>query len=569
MIWPKRNTLIHAGLIIVAILWVFWPALHGDWISDDLLYVSENTLMQDPARLWKAWFQPGSFVEYYPIQQTLQWFQWRAWGNDTFGYHLTNVLLHALNALLLWRLFAKLGLRLAWLGAFVFAVHPMNVESVAWIAEFKNTLSLSPFLAALCFWIEYDEHRRERDYWGALGFFLIAMLCKISMAPFPALILLYAWWRRGRIRWQDWQAILPFFVISITLGTLTILSGQWYANHIHQSTDVPVIGGVFSHLALVATSISFYLFNFLCPLNLMLSYPRWSVNPASVDQLLLAVAWFGLLGWFWIRRKTWGKHALLGIGFYLLFILPFSGVIAVTFMNSTWVMSHLAYLPMIGLIGLTLALLEQIGGRLPQVLRRPGVALVAGVIVIFAWESHTYAAAFAGPEALAIYTIQRNPTAPEPRYDLGFAMLHSGRTSEALEQFEAALQLKPDYLNARINLAADLILLGRYDEAIQQCREALRLKPDSLDACNNWGQALAQDGQMEEAARQFQAALQINPDDLKSHYDLGMANESLGRIPEAIEQYQFVLKVDPNYEEAGSRLTRLTLLGKSGPHQDP
>src|SRR5580658_2486175 len=108
--WP---TLLQALLIVAAGFWVFWPALHGGWIGDDTWYIVENPLMNDPARIWKAWFQLGSWVEYYPLEETVQWGQWQLWHDDTFGYHLTNVVLHLISALLVWRLFSKFGLRLA------------------------------------------------------------------------------------------------------------------------------------------------------------------------------------------------------------------------------------------------------------------------------------------------------------------------------------------------------------------------------------------------------------------------------------------------------------------------
>ena len=179
-------TWLQAALIATATLWVFSPAFHGTWLMDDGLYVLENPLQHDPARLWKTWFVPGSFIEYYPMEETVRWAQWQLWGAEPLGYHLTNVGLQIVSALLVWRLLAKLGLRLAWIGGLIFAVHPVQVESVAWIAELKNLLSLTPFLLAMAAWIDFEERRDARDYWLALGLFLVAMLCKISAAPFPA-----------------------------------------------------------------------------------------------------------------------------------------------------------------------------------------------------------------------------------------------------------------------------------------------------------------------------------------------------------------------------------------------
>jgi len=242
--------LLRVAVIAVAGLWIYWPALYGDWISDDIMYVSQNPLLRDPARLWKAWFAPGSFIEYYPIEEWVRWGQWQLWHQDTFGYHLTNVVLHVINALLVWRLLSKFGLRFAWLGGLIFAIHPMQVESVAWISELKNTLSLPPLLLALCFLIDYEENRNRNDYFLALGLFLVAMLCKVSMAPVPFVILLYAWWKRGRIVWSDLQDSVPFFAISFVLGMTAVFIGTWYLQIHHESPDVVPIDGFFSRLAM-------------------------------------------------------------------------------------------------------------------------------------------------------------------------------------------------------------------------------------------------------------------------------------------------------------------------------
>jgi hypothetical protein len=166
--------LLRAVLIVSAAFWVFAPSLHGDWLMDDDFYVTQNALLNDPARLWKIWFAPGSLIEYYPIEATVQSIQWHFWRMDTLGYHLTSLILHIASALLVWRLLSKFGLRLAWLGGFLFAIHPVTVESVAWISELKNTLSLPFFLLSVCSWIAYSEHGRSRDYLLALGLFIVA-----------------------------------------------------------------------------------------------------------------------------------------------------------------------------------------------------------------------------------------------------------------------------------------------------------------------------------------------------------------------------------------------------------
>ena len=239
------------GIVAVG-WWIYVPVLHGGWLWDDDSLVTQNSLVHDPAGLWKIWFTPRRMIDFQPIKFTVAWVQWHLWNNDPFGYHVTNILLHLISALLVWRLFRKLGLRLAWLGGLIFAIHPVAVESVAWIAELKNTLSLPLFLSAMCSWIDYEQGKRRKDYFLSLGFFLAAMLCKTSMAMFPAVILLYAWWKRKRIGWSDLKISTPFFMISLVLGLITIS----FLHHSMGTTPIP-LGGLLSRLALVGLTVSF------------------------------------------------------------------------------------------------------------------------------------------------------------------------------------------------------------------------------------------------------------------------------------------------------------------------
>jgi protein O-mannosyl-transferase len=504
--------LLRALLIIAAGFWVYAPSLQGDWLMDDDFYVTQNALLHDPARLWKIWFAPGSLTEYYPIEATAQAVQWHFWHLNTTGYHLTNVVLHIIGALLVWRLLEKFQLRLAWLGGFLFAVHPAAVESVAWISEFKNTLSLPPFLLAMIFWIDYDDHRRPRDYLFALGFFLIAMLCKISMALFPLVILLYAWWKRGRIGGRDIIISAPFFLVSLILGLTTVLVGNWFREAHLQAATNPDIGGWPERLILAGTSLLFYFTKCIWPADMSPIYPKWPIDPTvPLACSLLIVP--GALAWFWIRRKTWGRHALLGVGFFLINLLPFIGLNSVTYMGFTWVMDHFLYLPMIGLIGLAIAALENVEGQLPAA-SRPLLTLgTAAVLALLAWESHAYAGIFDGPEKLWGYTIQRNPTSWLAHNNLGDVYLETRRSTEAVAQYEEALRYNPNSVEAHTNLGFAFGLAGRTDDAIAQYEQALNLNPHFGLAQANLGHLLEQTGHVSEAIEHYEQALLINSRD--------------------------------------------------------
>jgi hypothetical protein len=320
------QALLQALVIAATVLWIYWPALHGDWLWDDNIDITNNSITQSPSGLWSIWFEPGSQLDYYPIKQSVQWVQWHLWGMDTLGYHLTNVLLHIVGALLVWRLLSKFGLRLAWLGGLIFAIHPVQVESVAWIAELKNTLSLPPFLLAMCAWIDYEERGKSKDYWLALGLFLAAMLGKLSVVLFPLVVLLYAWWRRGRIGWNDLKASLPFFGVSLLVGLITIGTGIWDHRFGHPDPGAVPVGGLLARLVAVGLSLSFCFSKSFLPVGLLPIYPKWPIDPSSPVQYLPWLVLGGTIYWFWTKRQSWGRHALLGLGFFLINLGPWGRV---------------------------------------------------------------------------------------------------------------------------------------------------------------------------------------------------------------------------------------------------
>ena len=339
-------TWLRAAVIVLAGTWVYWPALRGGWLWDDGLEIARNELLHRPGGWWRAWVAPAG-LDYYPLKDSLQWVQWHLWGDHTLGYHLTNVGLHLLGALLVWRLLACLGARLGWIGGLLFAVHPLAVESVAWISELKNTLSLPLLLAAMICFVEFDDGceggsaggaaQRVGDppspgfgglrnalhlYLWSIVFFLAAMLAKSSVVMFPVVLLLHAWWRRGRITRRDLRASAPFFAISLALGVVTV----WFQQH--RAIGLPAAAPTFLlRLAGAGRAIGFYLAKGAFPTGLIPIYPRWNPDLVSPWQALSWVVIAGALLGFWVKRATWGRHALLGSGWFLVNLLPVLGII--------------------------------------------------------------------------------------------------------------------------------------------------------------------------------------------------------------------------------------------------
>jgi len=535
-------TLLQGLLIIVTGLWIYSPVFHGYWLWDDDTEIYQNPITLDQNGWWVNWLMPSRLSTYYPIKADVQWLQWRIWGLDTPGYHLTNIGLHVISALLVWRLLSKLGLRLAWLGGMLFVVHPVTVESVAWISEIKNALSLPPFLLALCYWIEYDKNRHLRDYLWAAGWFLIAMLCKITMAFFPAIILLHAWWKHGRLYWRDLKVSMPFWAIGISLASITLWLQQSkrLINHY-----LDPLGGILQRLVCAQETVLFFLWKAVWPVELLPVYQPWPVKSGSIWQLFPSLILIGVLIWFWTRRRTWGRHVLLGVGFFLIMLIPVIGFIQLQYASMVWSLDHLNYLPLIGLIGLAVTGLEQISLRLSPVFRRFEFGMVAVMLVIMAWESHLYASAFSSPYRLWTYTLAKNPDAAPARTNLGLLLLEHHRIPEAIEELSAALKINPENSEAQNGLGNALFYSGKTAEAIPHYKESLKHNPNYTPAYNGLANALMQIGDLANARATCEKGLRIDPDYVGAHCTLGLILIKMGDADAANAELETAKRLDP------------------------
>jgi len=500
----RRLVFLQAALIILAGWWVYFPALHGGWLWDDNTDITENPVLRDPAGIWKIWFAPTS-LDFYPLKASVQWIQWRLWGLDPFGYHVTNVVLHLICALLLWRVLSKLGVRLAWLGGLLFVIHPMAVESVAWIVELKNVMSLAFLLGALLAYIDYDESKSTRSYGWAAALFLAAMLSKTSVVMFPFVLLLYCWWKRGRISRRDLKSSAPFFAISLGLGIVTL----WLQQHRAIGAAVIPLGSIASRLAAAGLAAAYYLWKCVLPLNLVPIPPRWNVIPPSLLQFLPWIFFAALAAGLWSKRAGPARHALFALGFFLLSLAPILGFVTVSFMRITGVMDHLAYVALAGVVGLAAAGVGAALHRVAPVRRGWAIGAVAGICALLAAASHSYARVFSDNEGFWAYTLEHNPEAWVAEYNLGLALIEANRVPDAIGHFERALRLHPDYPEAENNLADALCETGRLAEAIPHFEAALRLGPDDPVVRYNFGLALRRLGRPAEAREQWAAAARL------------------------------------------------------------
>jgi len=535
--------LLQAALLIAVTLACFWPALRGGWLWDDDLEIVRSPFIRAAGGWWKPWVSPAG-MDYFPLKDTLHWFQWRLWGDAVLGYHVSNVCLHLLSALLLWRLLDKLGAPQAWLGGLLFAVHPVAVESVAWISEFKNTASFPPLLLGLGAWVDYDERRRPRDLWLALAWFVVAMLCKTSVVMLPFFLLLLAWWRRRRIGLSDLLAAAPFFAVSLVLGLVTLR----FQGH-RAMIDAGPAAGFIARFDQAGWNLLFYLRTFLWPVRLSPIYePFQATLPGLVPWLFVAAALVGC----WLCRAGWGRHALLGGGWFVLNLIPILGLVPLSYLRVAPRADHFAYLSLAGITALAGAGFAAAWDAVSSQLRvRRLILALAGtmLVVAFAVLSRAHAAIFRDESVLWHEAVARSPNAWLAHNNLGRVLMGEGSPSLAREQFEAALRLGPDSAEVQTNLGNALEALNLAPAAQAHYEAAVKIDPAFAGAHYGLGRSLLRSGHPAEAAAELQRTVTLDPSHAFAHNNLGLALAQLGHLPDALVEYQKALQLNPRLPE--------------------
>lgn len=533
-------TLGKVALILIAVWAIYSPVLRGGWLWDDEAELVQNPEVSGAGGLAKIWFQP-SHADYFPLKSTVQWIGWRLWQDNVVGYHALNLALHALSALLVWSLFRRLGLRLAWLGGLLFAVHPVAVESVAWIAELKNTLSLPLLLLAMCAYLDYDEGGRRSRYWAALGWFLASLLCKTSGVMLPVVFLLYHLWKTGRITLGNIRTVAAFFAVSLVLGLVTI---HFQDQRAIGSAELPVTG-LASRVANAAHVIFFYLGKIFVPVHLMPIYPQWGTEPVAAGDFLPLLGLVALAAACWYRRLGWGRHGLFGVGAFIALLAPVLGFVPMVYHRLSWVADHFVYLPMLGLVALAVGGIDWGLARIGKQGERVAHAALLALAFAFGAMSRDYAKIFRDDEVLWTYTLRHNPGAWMAENNLGLGLHHAGKYAEAIARFRTSIKLYPRFAEARMNLANSLMQTGSGEEAISEYREAIRLKPSFAEAYNNLGSALFLSGQAPEALAAYRKALELRPDYADVHNNLGKISMRTGDFAAAAGHYEKAVEFAP------------------------
>lgn len=505
----RRRLLLGAGLIVLLVAAVYFRTAWYGYVWDDPVHVTENTMLRDLAGLWKIWTNPiDVFPQYYPLTLTSFWLEVQAFGVKPGPQHVINFLLHAANALLVWAVLRRLKVPGAYLAALIFAVHPINVESVAWVSERKNVLSGLFALSSAWFYAGWLEDGRRRGWYAALGLFLCAMLAKTVTATLPAAFLILHWLREGKVSRRDAANLAPFFGLGVALGLYSV-----FLEHSVAGADEVVWGfGLAGRVALAGRILWSYVIDLVWPASQVFIAPKWKVDGGSPVAWLWPLTAAALPVALWLARGKAGRGPLAAVAVYFVTILPVTGVVKVYPFKFAWTADHFAYLAAIPLFALLGAILAESARR---VFPFPQRALAATLLVAaLAGLSFARVPAYRDEETLWLDTLEKNPSATIATNNLGFAWFQQGnRWEDVVRVSQAGVDAGGYDAEVLVNLGGAQAVLGRVDEACANFRRALALDPTHPNATYNMYTCAIERGDLADAEKWLNRAIELMPDD--------------------------------------------------------
>ncbi|MHB8898636.1 MAG: tetratricopeptide repeat protein, partial [Thermoguttaceae bacterium] len=531
--------LLFAAIAAVTLL-AYQPAWRGEPLWDDDAHLTTAAL-SSWGGLWRIWTDFTVTQQYYPVTSSAFWLMNRLWGHEPLGYHVVNILLHATSAFLIARILRRWSVPGAVVAAVIFALHPVHVESVAWMSELKNTLSGLFYLGALASYLKFDDRRDRRYYAAALVLFVLALGSKTVTATLPVAILVALWWLRGRLDWRrDALPLAPFFAAGAVAGIGTAwLEVAW----VGASGEAFGLSSV-ERLLLAGRAVWFYAAKLVWPVPLMFTYPRWTISQAVWWQYLFPAALALVLAASWtVRRRT--RTPLAVALFFCITLTPAIGIVNVYPFRFSYVADHFQYLASIGPIAAMAAALTWLARRrLPSLPEAAVAALIAVPLLALTFENSRQ---YANEEVLYRTTLQKNPDSLVARNNLALLLLQGPAEgwAEGMEHARAAVQIDPKDAESHDNLGVACQRMLRFEDAIGEHVEAIRLKPDLVQAYDNLAIAQAALGRLDQAIASWEALLKITPDNAQALSDLSRVLIRRGRTHEAVRRARQAAAVDP------------------------
>ena len=487
--YSRQDALVALALGVLVVVSYLPAMLWGGFVWDDRI-MTDAEPVQEVSGLWQIWFSPSAIEgegHYWPLVYTTFWLEHKLWGFDPTGYHVVNVLLHLANTLLVWHLMRRLAVPGAWVVAAVFAVHPLHVESVAWVLERKDVLSGLFYLAAALAWLRFVEQPHSRWYAWSLVLYAAGLLSKSIAITLPAAFLLWHWWKQGRLTSVDLLRIVPFCVVGliITVGDLSF----------YQSLEPLSLGYSFTERTLIAArALWFYVGKLLWPTNLAVIYPLWDIrvaDPLAWGYLIAAVA---LVVALWHFRYQIGRGPLAGALFFAVTLLPVLSFIDYGYMQYAFVADRFQYLAGIGVMAIVIGAVACGVGRLSPLWQKGAWVVAAAVVAVLGVLTWQQASIWRDNETLNRHIIALNPQARSAHLNLGVTLYKQARYEEALDIARVAVEQRPDFALAHLNLGAILNALGRFEEAETHLRRAIALDPQKKSVHFKLGNALYNQG---------------------------------------------------------------------------
>ncbi len=576
---PRSFRLLGSLLIAGSASLAYLPALRAGFIWDDDAYVFNNPVLTAPDGLRRIWFDARSSPQYYPLTFSSFYLEHRLWGFNAVGYHVVNVVLHAAGAVLVWRVLRELGVPGSWLAAALFALHPVEVESVAWVTERKNTLSGLLALAALWAFLRARPLGRAGAmevprplHWGwyglSLGLFALALLSKSVVAMLAVVLLLLAWWKRPRLGVRELLALAPFFLLGAALG---LNSARLEVEHVGARGPEFRLGP-FERLTIAGRAIWFYAGKLIAPVDLSFIYPRWEVDPRRPGQWLPVLAATAIATALFLARRRLGKGPVVAALGYAAMLFPVLGFLDVYPMRYSFVADHFQYHASV----VFLAAMPAAAARVfPGLAGRPRLAAIAALPVLVLLGSLTWSRCLVYRDSIRLWTdtLAKNPAAWVAHSNLGSQLAAQGRLAEAIDHYRKAIEMRPNDKSGYIKLglayssAQDLPrAIAAYERGLACPVDDAEVEPIRRGALeNNLGTARLLIGDVDGAVEHYRRALLALPDYAEAHSNLGIVLASRGREAEAREHLRTALRLNPRDADTRAVLDRLGPAGDSSP----
>ncbi len=559
---------VGAALLFGVVLVCYWPALRGGFLWDDDFHVTTPEL-RSWSGLGRIWTDLHATKQYYPVLHSAFWLEHRLWGDATVGYHLVNLVLHAASCCLLALLLRRLcvdaspapakatgaapgawSATMPWLAALLFAVHPVCVESVAWISEQKNTLSLFFYLLAALAYLDFAAGRRPATYCWASLVFVLALLSKSVTATLPAALLVVLWWKQGAISpRRDIWPLVPWFAAAAADGFFT----SWVERKLIGAEGPAFEISIGQRILLAGHVVWFYLGKLFWPSGLVFTYPRWNVGAEASGWYGYLAALLAVTAALWLIRRRF-RGPLAGWLIFIGSLFPVLGFFNVYPFVFSYVADHYQYLASISILTLAAAGVALWLAPRPRPVRFAGWLLVAALLASLAYRTHGECYFYRDSETLYRETLRRNPASWMAHNNLGQILVNEGQVDAAIEHYRLALASYAGFPGTYDDLGVALLKKGQVDEAIVQLQKAAVLDPYDAMAHDNLGLALRRKGMTGEALVQFQLALSIRPDDISARFNYAQALVRARRTDEAVAQYGKILESEPENIEARLRL---------------